>query len=149
MFVLYMNKISDKITLFLLTLIVHLSLISILLFSHTQTFEKVFIFIILVVQYIFFIGLYLYNNVLIDFVHVFMTFSLGCSVFMNNHYISWLCISILLCILYLWCCYDRCIMNHDDKVRFEYFNIVDEWMYYVILILFICIHFAKLCRKKN
>lgn len=143
-----MNNISDKITLFLLTLIVHLSLISILLFSHTQTFEKLFIFIILVVQYIFFIGLYLYHHVLIDFVHVFMVFSLGFSVFMNNHYISWLCISILLCILYLWRCNDRCIMNHNDKVIFEYFNI-DEWINYVILILFICIHIAKLCRKKN
>tara|TARA_Y100000389_G_scaffold205095_2_gene263074 strand:- start:1906 stop:2334 length:429 start_codon:yes stop_codon:yes gene_type:complete len=139
-----MNKTSDKLTLYIATIISAICLLVIICFTETTTIDKTYIILVLISQFLLIYGLYDYNPKIIDWIHVVIMSSLIISLLLDNLHISIVSIFVLISILVIWKINGRCIMYHSKKEEWGIFRGSEAAAYGTVLLL-VVLHYIRMC----
>ena len=94
-------------------------------------FDFLFIIVIFILHFSFYIALYNDFFVLLDYLHYSVFISLGVSIFLDNIWLLFTVLLLLVIIQSLWITEDKCILLHSDSgISFGY----DKELQYAVLL---------------
>lgn len=135
---------DDKLQIYIYTLIIDITLVTILFTQKLSIFDKTYIYTLLITHLIFYYALKKTNKPIINILHYSMFLYFTTGLLLSNKYMILLCISVLILIQILWIINKECILNNISHIKHGYNETIS---FLTILITFI--YFIKLIKIHN